>query len=166
MATPPSKRIPPNQGNRSRGFDRQNFDMLRESQLRDLEAQNLAENMENKKAEKEAGFEQAQNENHSRQAQQAQQDAANRQNIAQQQLSANQQSLRQQQINFLKQRAKQQALKLAQKEIFKKGGGRLLIWIAGSSGVGCLTILVYIIIIGAALVVIVYIAYYLGLIDA
>lgn len=155
MSTPNSQNRTPQRmapGSSARRFNRPNLDTPLENYRR--EQVDRLENPENGENFNEEA-EQAQNENISRQAQ--------RQTIAQQQKQQNkilQTSLRKKAALI-----KQQAIKSgAQKEMAKKAGGRILVWIASSSGIGCGGCLTYIIIIGAVIAVIAYGAHFLGLV--
>ncbi len=155
MATPKSQNRTPQRiapGGNTHRFNRPNFgtplENYRREQVDDLE------NPENEEGSA-GNFEQAQNENTARQKQQG--------NIAQQQKRQNKilQTSLQRKANLIKQQAIKKGV---QKEMAKKAGGRILVWIAGSSGIGCGGCLVYIIIIGAALVIIIKVANLLGLV--
>ena len=166
-STKTPQRIAP--GGDTHRFNRQNFmnperELMRSAQLRDLEArQNQIESLENEENTNRA-IEQAQNENYSREMQ----DAAIRQNLASQQEQQKNQLLRtslQQKANLIKQMAKQRAMQAVTKEVAKKAGGHVLSYIGIGGCGGLLTAFIYLSLLLSAVVIIMKLGNYLGLVS-
>lgn len=164
MAIPKSQKRTPQRiapGGSARRFNRPFGNPL--ENYRRAQVDNL-ENPENEEDYNEE-TEQAQNENGSQQEQQKQQASQQAQlkNIAQRQIAQRQKQMA---MRLLRQRLRKELIKKqVAGAVAKKAGSSLLVSTAGGiSCTGCLTILAYIIIIGAALAIIIYVADFFGLV--